>query len=603
MLHNRRWQLLLGLLAVTGLLVLVAACGATPTPEVRTVEKVVTQMVTQIVEKEKVVQQTVVVVVKETVQVQVEKPVVVTATPAPTPKDAEKSSTQHLRLVFEGGMGNGPVPGLDIGAAALPVQMFLPLFLLDSGGKLIPGLATKFEANADNTVFKVFIDPKATWSDGKTITAKDIVDWYNWVYHPSHVSLAATTYGSVKGMTDYLDKKADKIEGFKVLDDKTLEITLAAPQGWFPFQMAYVWAAPARVEQFAAATTKEEITAVWLKTKAKDLIVSGPFKPTYLEPEPAAIYTWVQNPKWWGDKKPIIQSIEGTTIRDFQTMLLLFENGEVDAALQLSGPPAVLLQKSKPDVFKQSPAFAYFAQFFNTTKAPTDDINLRKALLFAIDWQKVADVSWEGQMIATNGGSLLPPTMPCYDASYAPYKLDVAKAKDFLSKSKFPTGDKVPKIRVLTAGSDPPRIRAAQIIQEMWRTNLGIENVEIKNAETEFQDGQGLVNVRVASGGASLPIPALILNGAAGSKGSANQFTQYSNPDMDKQISAVLSMDTKDPKYCGEFQKVMTQIQDQALIMPTAYIRSYYQVQPWLKGFDRSPSGWYTTMDTYLAKR
>ncbi|MBI3942215.1 MAG: hypothetical protein HY326_04315 [Chloroflexi bacterium] len=603
MLHHRRWQLLFGLLAVSGLLVLVVACGATPTPEVRTVEKVVTQVVTQVVEKEKLVQQTV--VVKETVQVQVEKPVIVTATPAPTPKEAEKSASQVLRVVFEGGMGNGPVPGLDIGAAALPAQMFLPPFLLDSSGKLIPALATKYEANADNTVFKVFIDPKAVWSDGKPITAKDFVDWYNWVFNPTRaVFTASYTFGPVKGMNDYLDKKADSISGFKALDDKTLEITLAAPQGWFPFRLAYVYAAPARVEQFAAATTKEEISAVWLKTKANDLIVSGPFKPTYLEPEPAAIYKWVVNPKWWGDKKPIITRIEGTTIRDFQTMLLLFENGEVDVALQLSGPPAVLLQKNKPDVFRQSPAYSYWAQFFNTTKVPTDDQNLRKALMFAIDWQKVADVAWEGQMIATNGGSLVHPTLPCYDASTAPYKFDVAKAKEFLGKSKYPTGDKVPKIRVLTAGSDPPRIRAAQIIQEMWRTNLGIENVEIKNAETEFQDGQGLVNVRVASGGAGpLPIPAQLLENAAGSKGTANQFTQYSNPDLDKQISAVLSMDTKDPKYCDEFKKILTQVYDQALIMPTAYIRSYYQVQPWLKGFDRSPSGWYTTLDTYLAKR
>lgn len=591
-------RLFLTLLVLAGLLAILAACqqAAAPVPTPQVVEKIV----------EKVVQQTVVVQVQATVQVEkvVERPVVVTATPAPTPAAAEKSASQVLRVVFEGGMGRGPVPGQDIGAAALPVQMFLPPFLLDKDGKLLPALATGYEANKENTVFTIKIDPKAVWSDGKAVTAQDFVEWYNWVFHPDRVMFTARyTFGPVKGLDEYLDKKADKIEGFKAINDKTLEITLKAPQGWFPIRLSFPYAAPARTEQYGEAKTREEISAVWLKEKAKNLHVTGPFKPTYLEPEPGAVYKWELNPKWWGEKKPIISRIEGTTIRDFQTMLLLFENGEVDAALNLSGPPAVLLRKNRPDVFRESPAYAYWAQFFDTTIAPTDDINLRKALLSAIDWPKVADVAWEGQMLASNAGGLLPPNMPCYDANYKPFPFDAAKAKDFLSKSKYPTGAQVPKIRILTAGSDPSRIRAAQIIQEMWRTTLGIENVEIKNAETEFQDGQGLVNIRVASGGAPLPIPALIAEAAGHSKGSGAQFTKVKSEDLDKKIDALLAADPKDSKYCADFQATMKEIQDQALVIPTAYIKSYYQVQPWMKNFELSRSGWYTTLDAYLAKR
>ncbi|MCW5852120.1 MAG: ABC transporter substrate-binding protein [Anaerolineae bacterium] len=588
-------QYALPLLILAALLGILVACQQAATPAPVPTAQVV----------EKIVQQTV--VVQATVQVEkvVERPVVVTATPAPTASGADKSASQVLRLAFEGGVGRGAVPGQDIGAAVLPVQVFLPPFVLDKTGKLLPGLATGYEANSNNTVFTIKIDPKAVWSDGKAITAQDFVDWYNWVFQPDRAMFTArTTFGPVVGLDEYLDRKADKIEGFKAVNDKTLQITLKSSQGWFPLRLAYIWAAPARADQFGAAKTREEITAVWLKEKAKDLIVSGPFKLTYLEPEPNAIYKWEQNPKWWGDRKPTITRIEGTTIRDFQTMLLLFENGEIDAALQLSGAPAVLLRKNRPETFVEMPAYAFYAQFFDSTIAPTDDPDLRRALLSAINWQQVADVAWEGQMLASNSGSILTPSMPCYDANYKPFPFDAAKAKEYLAKSKYgPTGDKVPKIRILTAGSDPPRIRAAQIIQEMWRTNLGIENVEIKNAETEFQDGQGLVNVRVSSGGAPLPIPALQLEFAGHSKGGGAQFTKINNPDLDKRIDALLAADPKDSKYCADVQATLKDIQDQALVIPTAYIKSYYQVQPWLKNFDRSVSGWYSTLDAYLAKR
>jgi ABC-type transport system substrate-binding protein len=137
----------------------------------------------------------------------------------------------------------------------------------------------------------------------------------------------------------------------------------------------------------------------------------------------------------------------------------------------------------------------------------------------------------------------------------------------------------------------------------MWRTNLGIENVEIKNAETEFQDGQGLVNIRVASGGTSLPIPGLLLEQMAHSKGSGSQFTKVNNASLDQKIDSLLAADPKNAQYCANVQATLKEVQDQALVMPTAYIKSYYQVQPWLKGFERSVSGWYSTLDTYLAKR
>lgn len=526
----------------------------------------------------------------------------------------EASANQILRLVWEGGIARGPIPGLDGGPAGMGINVYMPLVIGDEQGNLHPGLAESWESNEDNTVWTYHINPNARWSDGKPVTAQDFVDWWNFVFHPDFREGWTPTYvfGPVLGMDEFGRGEADHIEGFVAIDDQTLQITLVRSEGWFPLRTSWQWSAPARVEQYkdldysAAATNRDRwgvMSTVWLGEGCRNLITTGPFKCDFMEPEPGAVYKWVRNDDWWGAYKPILTRIEGTTLRDFQTMLLVFENGEVDAALQLSGPPAVLLRQSQPEVFVQRPSYAYAAQFIDTTKSPTDDVLLRKALLHAIDWASVSTVAWEGEMLPVTGGSPLPPTMPCYDADYAPYAFDPDLAKELLAQSNYGDPASGEKIRILTAGSDPPRIRAAQIIQEMWRVNLGIENVEIKNAESEFVDGQGLVNMRVSSGGAPLPIPGLLLESLGHSRANAAQtVTFWSDPEVDQMIDDVLAMSTDDPAYCEAFYEAFDRVMDAAVVIPTTYYRSFIQVQPWTRNFEWGISGLIFD-DTFLARR
>ena len=528
---------------------------------------------------------------------------------------ADAADDQTLHWVSEGGCGRGPFPGIDFGGPCAIGTPFLTGFLMDTEGNLLPGLFTDYDVNDDNTVFSFHIDPRAVWSDGKSVTAQDFVDWYNFIFNPDRADWPRTyNFGPVAGMDEYADGETDTWEGFQAIDDKTLEITLSFSQGWFPSRMAWRWSAPARVDQFQFILDGDYETAqdqwgamgdmFFRGANAADLIVSGPFKPTWLNPEPDALYTFERNPMWWREDVPYLTGGEGTTIRDFQTMLLMFENGEIDVALNLSGPPAVLLRNERPEVFRQKPSFGFAAQWMDVEKEPMDDINLRKALLYSIEWEKVADVAWEGQFPAMNGGTILTPNMLCFDPDYKPYAFDPEKALEYLAQSKYgPTGETVPKIRVFTGGSDPSRIRAAQIIQEMWRVNLGIEDVEIKNVEAEFVDGEGLVGMRVSSSGAALPIPALVFEGVAHSRaGGAQNFSHWSNPDLDAKIDALLAKDPTEAGYCDEAQEIHEAIMDAAIVMPTAHWLSFYQVQNWLSGFNTSPSDWYTLFNTYRTK-
>jgi peptide/nickel transport system substrate-binding protein len=512
---------------------------------------------------------------------------------------AAQTGDQVLHVAFEGGMGQGYVPGLDTDAMILPFAFMTPV-LSDNANNIIPWLATSVQGNADNTVFTIQIDPRAIWSDDKPVTAQDLKSWYDWIAAPAQKSGAiALVFDPVQGFAEVNAGTAQSIEGIVVKDDHTLEYHLTRPEPFFPLRLARPYAAVGRLDQYQADPVN-----VWQGDNAANLIVNGPFKVTAINPEPEGTYVWELNPKWWGDKKPTISRIEASTVRDFQTMLLLFQNGQIDMAYYLSGDPAVQLRKEKPDVFKTRPAYAYYCFDMDTTIAPLDDINVRQALLRSIDWEQLANVAWQGEMLPATAGQLMPPGMPCRDDSYQPYPFDVNAAKDYLSKSSYPTGDEVPKIRVSTFGADPSRARAAAIVQEFWRTNLGIQDVEIKSVETEFGSEQNMIAIHTSSTGVPFPVPAVLLQAQGHSKSlHAQRWTKLNLPEIDQGIDGLLKMDQNDPAYCPEVSRVLTLLQDQAATIPLAYIRASYQVQPWLMNVEVNVSHtFYTLLDMSIQK-
>jgi len=517
---------------------------------------------------------------------------------------------QVLRMAVDSGPGNGPVPGLDFGVAGLPGATYWSLMRVDGQGNFLPGLANSFDVNAEQTEFIYHIAPEAVWSDGAPLTAKQIVDWYNFIWHPDRISgPSASNFSQILGWQAFQEGKADKLEGVVAVDEKTLKITLASPGPTFRYSMATIYAAPGRVEQYAdvvkgvekGKAQYEAMNKVWNGDNAANLIVSGPFKFETMRPEPEGVYNFVPNPKWWG-KAPILTRIENITMRDHQTFSLMFENKELDLAFVV-GPASVNLRKLQPKAFKEKKVWGLWTMFFYTDREPSNDVNLRKALLYAIDWPKVAQVAWEGEQPPIQAGQTMPPGMACRPDDLAPYPFDLAKAKEYLAKSKYgPEGKNVPKIR-LRLETDAPRKRASQIIAEMWRANLGIPDIEMHQEETEFADGADTIAIRTASSGAAFPDPGVWF-GNVFHKGSwaVDNATHFSSTEWDGKIDAIRSMDPKANDYCKAIQDFYKETLDQALLIPMAYITSWRQEQPWLMNYDESQvSGYYNLHEVWLA--
>jgi len=149
---------------------------------------------------------------------------------------------------------------------------------------------------------------------------------------------------------------------------------------------------------------------------------------------------------------------------------------------------------------------------------------------------------------------------------------------------------------VLTGGSDPPRIRATEIIQAFWREHLGLEGIVVQNAAGDVAEGAGPVAMRVASGGALYPVPATLLEQNAHSLGSGSRsFTHAASDEMDIQIEALLAMQLEDPSYCAKLQQLLHEVDGMATTVVMAYVQATMQVQSWLHNCKKSRlSGAYT---------
>ena len=572
-----------------------AACGATPTAEVKIQEKVVTQMVTQVVTQ--VVEKEVQVKVKETVLLEkvVEKPVLITPTPVPTVKGSDLAADQTIRYVTRGFSRLDPAAESSFGRFVIS-HLWMPLFLRDDKNNLQPWLATKYEANAEGTVYTVYINPKAVWSDGSPVTAQDAKNYWTYGMGPDCKACRFNISGFeiIQGAKDVIDGKSKDLTGVVAKDDKTIEFRLSAVDPIFVHKLAGFNSGFAKMSDVKKGDTyAADGTA----------LVNGPFKIKIWDLDKKQ-YEIVQNPKWWGDKKPTITRIVAQEAADENVSFIQWQNNEVDAARWLTNIPEKI-RKDQANTFYLIPYATNFFFPLWIKVPPMDDINVRKALTHAVDWDKAVAAAWEGSRNDRVMKTHLTPELACYKKDNWPgFGYDPAKAKQELAASKYGAPDKLGKIRITTGGVSPNYIRMAEIMAEQWKTNLGITDAEIKPGTIDaWGQDQDKVQVQRSSQGATLPDASNFLNLLYGSFGRSASGSGLKDEKLEKMLDELTSMKRDDPNYCPKVQAAEAELLGNYYFLPMIWDRFEYNMKPWVKNFGTNVDvNWATLLDMYIAK-
>lgn len=369
-------------------------------------------------------------------------------------------------------------PGLanDATSGGVLLQTFEGLTRIDQDGKPQPAMAAKITPSDDLTTY-TFELRDAKWSNGDPVTAHDFEYAWKWAIDPANESYYAYQLYYIKnGEAANTGDASPEDLGVKAIDDKTLEVTLENPTPYFLELTAFYTYFP--VNSKVAKDNPE-----W-HVDAGDLYTSnGPFK--MVEWDHSNQITLEKNENYWDADAVSLTKIEMYMINDPTTELSMFDNGE----LHWGGSPFGTLPTDVLPTLQdegrlniQAIAGTYWYKL-QTEKPPLNNANIRKALAYAINRTAIVENITQGGQVPAM--AIVPPSMnPDNEKGYF-QDGDVETAKEFLQKGLEELGlsdvSELPAI-TLSYNTSEAHQKIAQAIQDMWKTELGIE-VTLDNAE------------------------------------------------------------------------------------------------------------------------
>ena len=263
----------------------------------------------------------------------------------------------------------------------------------------------------------------------------------------------------------FVPAKADDV-GIEAVDDYTLRISLMQPAPYFISMM------PHQFFRVIHQKTVEQFGNAW--TDPSHIVTSGAF--TLKEWKPYDRIVVVRDPHNWDAARVKLDQIVFYLLDSTQTIMSLYKAGELDATYNHTAPAAWLSVLRASKDFMDAPEAAIDYYNFNTTKGPTKDLRVRKALNMSID--KKALANWR-QVRPLYG--MVPTEMFSGYPEAKGDQFDAEKAKHLLAEAGYadargnfdPKKLEASEIELLT-NSDGSNLPYAEFIQAQWKQNLGV---------------------------------------------------------------------------------------------------------------------------------
>ncbi len=274
------------------------------------------------------------------------------------------------------------------------------LMELDENGQAIPDLAESYEVSDDGLVYTFKIRDDAYWSNGDPVTAGDFVyGWsrvvdpdiaseYNWILETANI-VNGNCYDTESGLT------ADDL-GVKAVDDKTLEVTLTKPTGFFLSLLAFPTFFPAN-QEFVESCGDQYALSV------DNMLSCGPYN--FTSWTAGYSYEFELSPTYWDYSSYVdannAEKVVFRVIADTQTSLMEYESGNLQTVI-LSGEQ-VSANKSAEGYTDKLTGYLYYLLLNinnNETNADLQNENVRKAMSYALDRETIASALNDGSIAA-----------------------------------------------------------------------------------------------------------------------------------------------------------------------------------------------------------
>ena len=473
----------------------------------------------------------------------------------PDPKELDPART---------GSGAGDFVGL----------LYSGLVSLTPDLKITPDLAEDWIISPDGLVYTFTLRYDLAFQDERPLTAQDVKNSWERAADPKTKSDAAATYlGDIVGVKDKLAGKAKEISGVRVIDDRTLVVTLDGPKPYFLAKLTYPTSFVVDEKSITAGSDD------WVFAPN----ASGPYK--LLDYEKGNIIIFERNLAYHNPAKlPYIAFL----LERPNTALSNYEGGEIDVTDWLTKEEMKKVHAADyPHQIEIQTATSMCTSMIqvNNTMPPMDDPNVRKAFALALDRQHLIDqFSGDNSLMAN---TVLPPAIPGFSADLRADTFDPKAAKDALAASRY--AGKMPKIVLNSAGYANQPSNNVNALIDMWRKNLGV-SVEVEYLDpTDYtrtareQHGQLVLDGWCAD----YPDPENFLD-VLFHTGSNFNSAGYTNPEVDKLLEHA-RVESDPTQRLELYQKVESLLLSDNAAIPMSHGIETVLVKPGVKGFILSP--------------
>ena len=386
-------------------------------------------------------------------------------------KKGGSGSTFTLNIVTEPSSID-PQITTDIPGGTVDELILEGLLRKDKTGKSVAGIAQKWEKSKDGLVWTFHLRDGVKWSNGDPVTAKDFKAGWIRGLNPDTAGSNASMLFVIKNGEKYNAKKVSENEvGIKVIDDKTLQVTLESPTPYFDDLVTFKSFMPLNQKFYNEAKDK-------YFTEAKYTISNGPY--TLEKWTHDSELKFKKNPNYWDAGNVKIDNVELKIIAT-DSAANAFKNKEVDVT-------AVTFEQAKefagkPELVKANDGGIYYL-LFNTKENVFKNAKVRRAITMAINKEELVNKVLEGSEKLTKtftpSGIGLNGVSKDFAAEVATDqpKFNVAEAKKLLAEGLKEEGlSELPRFEILFNDTGS-RKAIAEYIQESLRNNLGA-NVEL----------------------------------------------------------------------------------------------------------------------------
>lgn len=296
------------------------------------------------------------------------------------------------------------------------------------GAELVPDLAERWEVLEQGHVYRFHLRRGVRFHNGRTFEARDVYESFLRLLLPETKSTGSWILRSVRGAQDVLEGRTRVLSGIVIRDAYTLEIHLTEPLAFF----------------LSLVTTPE--TGIIPAEEGKDAegyrlrgIGAGPFQvEEAIDGQHARL---VRNPSYFIPGEPHVDELTfRLDLRSFREVADAFFRGDLDIAHGI--PPNVVSE------IRNDPRYSAYLLTtiqlhtsyvgWDSSSAPFDKVEVRQALNYAIDRERINEQIFAGQSAIAQ--SLLPPGLLGYDEKLRGYGHDPDRARALLRQAGFGSG-------------------------------------------------------------------------------------------------------------------------------------------------------------------